>query len=208
MIIDETFALELETYRRCFPAQPVLSALQGRKCTHLLRDLATTADLPPNSALFSQQLLDLTHRSSEREDNDMDIGDVHLLAAAVYIHVKLRSARYPRSGSTPIPRPSAACSPTGRFFCPQSLLHSSPCPSSTTLHCCTQLGTIQEVVTEEYRILGSVKLRAWHPLASSMDPSLQAAPLLVVSAALSAVSAPAPFTDSSRRACSGCSRYC
>ena len=27
------------------------------KCAHLLRDLATTADLPPHSVLFSQQLL-------------------------------------------------------------------------------------------------------------------------------------------------------
>ena len=32
--------------------------------------------------------------------------------------------------------------------------------------------------------------------------------LLVVSAAISAVSTPVPFTGSSRRACSGCSSYC
>ena len=45
-----------------------------RKCGHLLRDLAATADLPPHSALFLQQLLDLTHRWwTEREDNDMTL---------------------------------------------------------------------------------------------------------------------------------------
>ena len=32
------------------------------KCGHLLRDLATTADLPPYCAPFSRQLLELTHR--------------------------------------------------------------------------------------------------------------------------------------------------
>ena len=54
LIIDEMVALEL-----------VLSPLlryNRRRCAHLLRDLAATADLPPNSALFSQQLLDLAHR--------------------------------------------------------------------------------------------------------------------------------------------------
>ena len=49
---DEVFALEWATHRRCFPAQPGLSALQRytrRKCDHLLRDLAATVDLPPHS---------------------------------------------------------------------------------------------------------------------------------------------------------------
>ena len=47
---DEMFAPEWATYRRCFPAQPMLSALQRynrRKCAHLLRDLAVTVDLQP-----------------------------------------------------------------------------------------------------------------------------------------------------------------
>ena len=54
---DKMLAMEWEIYRRCFPAQPALSALQrfnGRKCAFLLRHLAATADLPPHGALFSQ----------------------------------------------------------------------------------------------------------------------------------------------------------
>ena len=57
---DEMLALEVETYHRCFPAQPALSALQRynrRKCAFDLRDLAAAAHLPPHGALFSQQLL-------------------------------------------------------------------------------------------------------------------------------------------------------
>ena len=46
--IIEMFALELETCRRCFPAQPALSPKQGlnrRTCVRLLRDLAATVHL-------------------------------------------------------------------------------------------------------------------------------------------------------------------
>ena len=52
------------SYRRCSPAQTILSALQRYnrlKSAHLLRDLAAAADLPPQSALFSMQHLDLAH---------------------------------------------------------------------------------------------------------------------------------------------------
>ena len=98
-VVDEMLALERDTFQRCLPAQPAPSALQRfsrRKCAFLLGDLAATADLPPHSAHFSQQLLDLTHRWwTEREDPDIDITDVHPLAAAVYSHIMLRSARYP-----------------------------------------------------------------------------------------------------------------
>ena len=41
MDIDEMFALEWATFRRCLLEQPILSALHGynrRKCAHLLRD--------------------------------------------------------------------------------------------------------------------------------------------------------------------------
>ena len=41
---------------------------------------------------------------------------------------------------------------------------------------------------------GVSQLRAWDTHASSLDPSLQAAPLLVVSATISAASTPVPFT--------------
>ena len=147
LIIDEMFALELETYRRCFPAQRVLSALpryNRHKCAHLLRDLAATADLPPHSALFSQQLLDMTHRWwSEGDDNDIIIVDVLPLAAAVYVHIELRSARYP--GPDPSPDPQQ----------PRPSPHFLPGASLTTPHCCTQRGQFREL-SEEYRILGSV----------------------------------------------------
>ena len=54
-IIDDMLAMEVETHRRCFPAQPPLSALQRynrRKCAFLLRDLAAAAYLPPHCALL------------------------------------------------------------------------------------------------------------------------------------------------------------
>ena len=91
--------LERDTFRRCFLAQPAPTALQRfcrRKRALLLRDLVATADLPPRNALFSLQLLDLTHRWwAAREDLDIDIHDVHPFEAAVYIHFTLHSARYP-----------------------------------------------------------------------------------------------------------------
>ena len=110
LAIDEMFALEWAPYRRCFPAPPILSALQRynrRKCAHLLRDLAATADLPPRSAFFSLQLLDLAHRWSEREDNEIHIFDVLPLTAAVYIQIKLDSALAPDPDPFPDPQQPA-----------------------------------------------------------------------------------------------------
>ena len=69
-VTDEMLALELETHRRCFPPQPALSALQrfkGRKCAFFLCGLAATVDLPPHSAFFSLQLMDLTHIRHRRQ---------------------------------------------------------------------------------------------------------------------------------------------
>ena len=80
-VMDEMLALQRDTFQRCLSAQQAPTALQRfnrRKCALLLRELAATADLPPHSARFSQQLLDLTHRWwTEREDPDIDINDVH-----------------------------------------------------------------------------------------------------------------------------------
>ena len=84
-------APERDTYRRCFPAQRAPSTLQRfnrRKYAFRLRDLAATADLPPHSAPSSQKLLDLTHRWLREREPDIDINDVHPLAAAVYTHIK------------------------------------------------------------------------------------------------------------------------
>ena len=83
LIIDEMFALELATYRRCFPVQPILLALQRnrRKCAHLLRDLAATADLPPRCALFSLQLLDLAGTHAGRLDPSLQASPLPLMSA-------------------------------------------------------------------------------------------------------------------------------
>ena len=61
----DLFALKDDVFQRCLSAQPAPTALQRSnrcKCAHLLRDLAATANLPHDSALFSQQLLDQTHK--------------------------------------------------------------------------------------------------------------------------------------------------
>ena len=105
----DLLALEFDVFQRCLSAQPAPTALQRFnrcKCAHLLRDLAATADLPPHSALFSQQLLDLTHRWwSEAEGPDIDVNDVYPLAAAAYICIKLHSARYPDPAPLQLPDP-------------------------------------------------------------------------------------------------------
>ena len=64
MAIDEMFAKELATFRRCF-----WQRYNRRKCAHIQRELATTADLPSHSALFYLQLLDLAHKWSEKEES-------------------------------------------------------------------------------------------------------------------------------------------
>ena len=163
LIIDEMFALELETYRRCFPAQPVLSALQRynrRKCAHLLRDLAATADLPPHRALFSQQLLDPTHkRWTEREDNDIDIVDILPLAAAVFFLSKLHSARYPGPFPNQFPDPQRPARPPADLLTAILLTAIAALLARRQPHNAPLLRpawTIQEVVTEEYPVLRSV----------------------------------------------------
>ena len=146
------------------------------KCAHLLRDLAATADLLPNSALFSQQLLDLTHRWSEREDNDIDIGDVHPLATAQSKSVLSCTQRGIQIGFHTNSQTLSSLL-AHRPTCPQPLLHSSPSASPTLLHCCTQLG--------QFRELSQVKIAPWGQSAtslahaSSLDPSqLSQRPLL------------------------------
>ena len=85
---------------------PFFHFFSATTASYLLRDLAATADLPRHSALFSQQLLELTHKWwTEREDNAIDIIDVHPLAAAVFFHFKLHSARYPDPVPIQIPDP-------------------------------------------------------------------------------------------------------
>ena len=129
LAIDEMFTLEWATYRRCFPAQPPLSALQRynrRKCAHLLRDLATTADLPPtvHSVPFSFWTL-LTGVRKGR--NDICIFDVLPLAATVYIQMKLNSALYP--GADPFPDPQQPARPPADLLTAIAGLLANPAPA-------------------------------------------------------------------------------
>ena len=101
-------------------------------------NLAATVDLPPHSALFSLQLLDLAHRWSEREDNDIHIFDVLPLAATAYIPPDPQQPARPLADLlTAIARLLARRQP-----------HNAP-----LLH---TAWTIQQIVTEEYRILGVI----------------------------------------------------
>ena len=149
-------ALEVETCRRCFPAQPALSALQRCnrfKCAFFLRDLAAAADLPPHGALFSQQLLTL-RGWTERADTDIDINDLHPLAAAVYIHNKLHSEGVPGPAPLQLPDPLLpAHSLTDLFTATAALLARRHPHSAPFLH---SAWTVQQVITEEYRSLESV----------------------------------------------------
>ena len=165
-ITVEILALELETYRCCFPAQPALSALQGSTGENALTSCEA---LPPQFICrltvhsFSQQLLDLTHRRrAEREDDGIDIGDVHPPAAAVYMYIMFYLAG-----------PSAACSPTGRpahNCC--STLRRAPAQQqrSIAVHNLDNTGGNHAGISYP----GFCQLRAWHS-------SLPAAPLPVVS---------------------------
>ena len=61
---------------------------------------------PHHCPLFALQLLDLTHRWwSESEGPDIEEGDVHSLAAAAHIGIKLHSARYPDPAPFQLPDP-------------------------------------------------------------------------------------------------------
>ena len=175
------------------PAQPPLSALQRyirRKCPFLLRDLAAAADLLPHGALFSQQLLDLTHRWwTERADTDIDINDNHLLRS---LRIKLHS-EISRSSPNPALRPFAA-SPL--FDRPSHSYRRSPRqapasqPSITTLSLDGRRGYHRRVSYP-----GVSSLRAWHTHTGGLDSSLREAPHPVVPAvpaACAAVSALAP----------------
>ena len=92
--------LERDTFRRCFLAQPAPTALQSsnrRKRALLLRDLVATADLPLRNALFSLQLLDLTHRWwAAREGLDIDIHDpsihpIHPIHSSILVLETIRT---------------------------------------------------------------------------------------------------------------------
>ena len=101
------------------------------------------------------QLLDLTHRwCTEREDPDVDINDVQPLAAAVYSHNKLFSARYPDPAPFQLPDPrQPARSLTDLLTATAALLARRQPRNAPLLH---SARTVHEVIAEENRILESV----------------------------------------------------
>ena len=83
---------------------------------------------------------------AEREDDGIDIGDVHPLAAAIHTYIKFYSVGFPDPAPGPSHGPSSACSPTGRLA-HSSFQHSSQGASPTiTFHCCTQLGQYRKLL--------------------------------------------------------------
>ena len=150
-LVLDMLTLENDIFQRCLLAQPAPTTLQRfnrRKCSHLLRDLAATADLPSHSAVFSQQLLDLTHRWwSEAEDPDIDVHDVSP-AAAAYMCIKLHSAMYPDLASFQLPDPrQPARSPTDLLTTLAAILDRRQPHNVPLLH---SDRTVHEVVAEEF----------------------------------------------------------
>ena len=137
--------------------KPIGAAFQrtGASALSFCGNLAAAANLPPHGALFSQQLLDLTPRWwTERADTDIDINDIHSLAAAVYIHIKLHSERYPGPAPFQLPDPlQPARSLTDLLTAIAALLARRQPHNAPLLH---SAWTVQEVITEECRILESV----------------------------------------------------
>ena len=97
LVIEDMFAFEWAIYRRCFPAQPPLTARQRVQQAKIRSPPARPRSPPPLSRptvhTFPLQVLDLARRWSEREDNDIP----HLRRPAP-------GCRSPRSLSKWIPR--------------------------------------------------------------------------------------------------------
>ena len=126
---------------RClhWSGRPTVGAFQRNFLSHSGR--STTGE--SHSALFPLQLLDLAHRWSERQDNHIHIFDVLSLAARIYILVKMDPA--------PAQGPQQTARPTADLFAAIARLFARRQPDSApSLH---TGWTIQQIVTEEYRIL-------------------------------------------------------
>ena len=126
----DLLALEDDVFQWCLSAQPAPTALQRSnrgKCAHLLRDLAATADLPPHSALLSQQLLDLTRGGGLKLRAPTSMRVMSILAAAASFCVKLHSARY--SDPAPFQLPDPHC-----YFWAGANLTFGDCPNTTNLN--------------------------------------------------------------------------
>ena len=149
------FAFVLETYRRCFPAQhPLSHHCRGTADTSALTSCVTSPlhDLPHHGAPFSLQLLDLAHRWSEREDNDIHIFDVLPLATTVYIQIKLNSAW--AADPDPFPDPQQPARPSADLQTAFARVLASRQPhNAPSLH---TAWTNQQIVTEGCRTLGTI----------------------------------------------------
>ena len=84
---------------------------------------------------------------------DIDINEIHFFAAAVYIHIKLHSARYPDPAPISAYRHPAASSLTDLFTAVAALLAWRQPHNAPQLH---SARTVHEVIAEEYRVLESV----------------------------------------------------
>ena len=135
-IIDGMLALEVETYRRCFPAQLALSAFQGcnrRKSAFPLRDLAAAANLPPHRARQREQISTLTSTISTPRSRSL--------------HSHQHSGRYPGLAPFQLPDPlQPARSLTDLLTAIAALLARRQPHSAPLLY---SAWTVQQVITEE-----------------------------------------------------------
>ena len=200
LVIEDVFALEWATYRRCFPPQPPLAArqrLNRQKCANLIQDLVDDAALPPQSAHFSLQLLDLAHRGSERQENNNHIFDVLSLATTVYILSKTNPApaQGPQHG-----RPLADLLATIARLLARRQPHSAPALNTWW--------TIQQIVSEEYHILEVLKYELATPPPVARIEVFKHTLSLWRQQQLQQSRPPAPFAGTSQLARSRCTNYC
>ena len=120
--VDEMLALEVETSQHCTGTTDARLSFCG------------ISPLQLAASLFSQQLLDPTHRVwTERADTDIDINDIQPLAVAGSIHIKLQSERYPGPAPFQLPDPlQPACSLTD-LLTAVATLHAKRQPHSAPL---------------------------------------------------------------------------
>ena len=147
LIIDELFALELETYRRCFPAQPVslhyrdatgASALTSCETSPLQPTCRLTGHSSPSSFWTR-----LTNGGPKEKTTTLTLStstpwqrQSFSISSCTQRDIQIRFQTNSQTLSNLL-----AHRPT----CSQPLLHSSPGASPTTLHCCAQIGQFRKL---------------------------------------------------------------
>ena len=160
------FALELETYRRCFPRNG--SSLHCRDTTGASA-LTSCETSPPQ--LFCRLTVHssrssfwtrLTDGGPKAKTTTLTLLTSIPLAASVYIHFKLHTARYPDPVPYQFPDPQQPARPLADLFTAIAALLAKRQPhNAPLLH---PAWTTQEVVTEEYR---------WGQSTTSLAPTRQ-----------------------------------